>query len=74
MPIFAYSCQECSHRFDLLVHPSTIPTCPECQGTNLKKQLTEFAVGGTSSGMHFSDPGNCGSCGDPRGPGACSMN
>jgi putative FmdB family regulatory protein len=74
MPIFAYSCQRCSHHFDLLVHPSTIPTCPECQGTNLKKQLTGFAVGGTSSGMDFSDPGSCGSCGDPRGPGACSMN
>jgi hypothetical protein len=24
--------------------------------------------------MNFSDPGSCGSCGDPRGPGACSMN
>jgi hypothetical protein len=25
--------------------------------------------------MDFSGgPGSCGSCGDPRGPGACSMN
>ena len=40
MPIFAYKCQGCSHQFDLLVHASTIPSCPECQATNLEKQLT----------------------------------
>lgn len=75
MPIFAYQCQGCSHHFDLLVHRSTIPACPECQGTKLEKQLTGFAVGGTDGGMDFSGgPGGCGSCGDPRGPGACSMN
>ena len=67
MPIFAYKCQGCSHQFDLLVHASTIPTCPECQATNLEKQLTGFAVGGTDGGMDFSGgPGSCGSCGDLR--------
>lgn len=74
MPNFAYKCQGCSYHFDLLVHASTIPACPECQGENLEKQLTGFAVGGTGGGMNFSDPGSCGSCGDHRGPGACSMN
>lgn len=75
MPIFAFKCQGCSHKFDLLVHASTIPTCPECQSNKLEKQLTGFAVGGTDGGMDFSGgPGSCGSCGDPRGPGACSMN
>ncbi|GJL59282.1 MAG: hypothetical protein NPIRA03_21390 [Nitrospirales bacterium] len=74
MPIFAYRCQECSHQFEMLVHGSTIPQCPECQTNRLEKQLTGFAVGGTGSGMNFVDPGSCGSCGDPRGPGACSMN
>lgn len=75
MPIFAFKCQKCSHQFDLLVHTSTIPTCPECQNNKLEKQLTGFAVGGMGGGMEFSEgPGSCGSCGDPRGPGACSMN
>ncbi len=75
MPIFAYTCQGCTHQFELIVHGSTIPICPECQGTNLEKQLTAFAVGGTDGGMDFAEsPGGCGTCGDPRGPGACSMN
>ncbi|MFZ1746699.1 MAG: zinc ribbon domain-containing protein [Nitrospirales bacterium] len=74
MPIFAYRCQECSHQFEMLVHGSTIPECPECQANRLEKQLTGFAVGGTGSGMNIVDQGSCGSCGDPRGPGACSMN
>ena len=74
MPIFAYRCQECSHQFEMLVHGSTIPQCPECQANRLEKQLTGFAVGGTGSGMNIVDPGSCGSCGDPRGAGACSMN
>ncbi len=75
MPIFAYKCQGCFHTFDLLVHASTIPTCPECQGKTLEKQLTGFAVGNTDGGMDFSGgPSECGTCGDPRGPGACSMN
>jgi putative FmdB family regulatory protein len=74
MPIFVYKCQVCTHRFELLVHGSTVLECPHCQATSLEKQLTGFAVGGTDGGMNLPDPGSCGSCGDPRGPGACSMN
>lgn len=75
MPIFAYKCQGCDHRFEVLIHGSTVPECPHCQSTNLEKQLTAFAVGGPGGGMDFSGgPGGCGTCGDPRGPGACSMN
>jgi hypothetical protein len=34
-----------------------------------------FAVGADSPRMtRTASPGACGSCGDPRGPGACSMN
>jgi putative FmdB family regulatory protein len=74
MPIFMYRCQACAHQFELLVHGSTVPECPHCQATSLDKQLTGFAVGGMGGGMNFSDPGSCGTCGDPRGPGSCSMN
>lgn len=75
MPIFEYRCSGCGHRFELLVNASTTPACPVCQGERLEKLISGFAVGATgwvpSSG---SGGGACGSCGDPRGPGACSMN
>ncbi|WP_454064137.1 FmdB family zinc ribbon protein [Candidatus Nitrospira salsa] len=75
MPIFSYICQECSHHFDSLVQGSMIPECPNCQAKNLEKQLSAFAVGGSDGGYAMGeDPEACGSCGDPRGPGSCSLN
>ncbi len=44
MPIFEYECQECRHHFELLVLPGDLPACPECQGTDLKKQLSILSV------------------------------
>ena len=73
MPLYEYLCKECSHHFELLVHGSTIPACPECETQNLEKQLSAFAVSGRNGDFGFADPGECGSCGDPRGPGARSM-
>ena len=75
MPIYAYICQECSHRFEALIQGSTIPECPQCKARKLEKQISGFAVGGNDGGYDFgANPGSCGTCGDPRGPGACSMN
>ena len=75
MPIYAYKCAECSHGFELLVQGSTVPECPNCNTRNLEKQLTGFAVGATGGAADFGgSPGACGSCGDPRGPGSCSLN
>lgn len=74
MPIFVYQCQACTHQFELLVQGSAVPSCPQCQALTLEKQLTGFAVGAADGEMNFSEPGGCGTCGDPRGPGACSMN
>lgn len=75
MPIYSYICRDCSHHFDAIVQGSTTPECPHCHTTNLEKQLTAFAVGATDSGYDVgATPGACGTCGDPRGPGACSMN
>ncbi|RMH35219.1 MAG: zinc ribbon domain-containing protein [Nitrospirae bacterium] len=74
MPIYSYRCRSCSHHFDTIVHGTTIPECPRCQATDLEKQLTTFAVGATDGGYEMaSAPGPCGTCGDPRGPGACSL-
>ena len=78
MPIFEYACRACSHQFEALVRGSETPTsCPACQGTTLERRLSVFAAhtnGGGARPREMSASGPCGSCGDPRGPGACSMN
>lgn len=75
MPLFEYVCKECLHHFESLVQGRTTPQCPRCRTQNIEKLLSAFAVGGTGGGMKFGDgPGGCGTCGDPRGPGACSQN
>jgi len=76
MPIFEYRCEDCDHHFEAIVYNGKSPHCPSCAGERLEKQLSVFAVGAATS-ARFSDspaPGPCGSCGDPRGPGACSLN
>ena len=84
MPIFEYSCQSCGHRFEHLTRADRQATCPACDGKALSKHLSTFAVGANGTGSRTSvraaealDSAQvrpCGSCGDPRGPGACSMN
>ena len=75
MPIFEYICKECNHRFELLVRGDVVPACPACKGTGLDKQFSAFGVGAAGGWpVTSSSGGGCGSCGDPRGPGSCSMN
>jgi putative FmdB family regulatory protein len=74
MPIFEYICKECGHHFEALVMGSKRPECPSCQGSKLEQQLSGFAVGPSKGSSSRPAPGPCGSCGDPRGPGSCSMN
>jgi putative FmdB family regulatory protein len=75
MPLFEYSCKTCTTQFEVLVRGSETPECPSCRGTSLERKLSTFAAH-TASGapVRMSGAGACGSCGDPRGPGACSMN
>lgn len=44
MPIFEYACRACGHQFEMLVLPSTSPSCPSCAGTDLEKLLSTPAV------------------------------
>lgn len=76
MPIFEYVCQSCQNQFELLVRQSTKIECPECKSVKLEKQLSVFAAvsNGTGPKTRELPVGPCGSCGDPRGPGSCSMN
>ncbi len=74
MPIFEYTCKECDHPFEALVYGNEKAECPKCHSKKLAPQLSVFAVsakGAASSSAPWAGP--CGSCGDPRGPGACSL-
>ena len=76
MPIYEYVCQNCRKRFEALVRASTTVECPSCKSTTLEKQMSVFATGTgalTTTLMSQSELAACGMCGDPRGPGACSM-
>ena len=77
MPIYEYVCKECEKSFELLVRASTKVECPSCHGTTLDKKLSIFgAKVNTAFGAAKSIPEEtmaCGACGDPRGPGACSL-
>jgi putative FmdB family regulatory protein len=74
MPLFEYVCRDCHRAFEALVTASRLPACPACQSQALDKQLSVFAVSAKSRPASAPMAGPCGSCGDPRGPGACSLN
>jgi putative FmdB family regulatory protein len=74
MPILEYVCEECTHQFETIVLGSQTPKCPSCNSAQLERRLSVFAVGGQSANFAAREPfGACGACGDPRGPGACSL-
>lgn len=76
MPLFEYACKSCDHQFESLVRGGEIPECPSCHGTTLERRQSVFAARSSSpsTGATEVPTGACGACGDPRGPGACSMN
>jgi putative FmdB family regulatory protein len=74
MPIYEYICKECDHSFEALVYGNEQAECPKCHGRKLTPQLSVFAVAAKSSaGAAAPSASPCSSCGDPRGPGACSI-
>ena len=72
MPIFEYICQDCEHEFEALVFGRDKAECPKCHSKKLAPQLSVFAVSAKGASATPS-AGPCGSCGDPRGAGACAM-
>jgi putative FmdB family regulatory protein len=73
MPIFEYVCKECNYSFEALVYGDEKANCPKCHSKKLAPQLSVFAVSAKGASSPGPSAGPCGSCGDPRGPGACSM-
>lgn len=76
MPLFEYECRGCGRHFEFLTREGQDPACPACDGHDLQKLLSVFAVNTAGGGkaMDARPASPCGMCGDPRGPGACSMN
>ncbi|HTE05369.1 MAG TPA: zinc ribbon domain-containing protein [Planctomycetota bacterium] len=82
MPIHEFACRSCGHHFEELLFGAERPECPRCQGRELDKLMSVFAVnapatggaGGMCGTIGNDMPPGCGTCGDPRGPGACSSN
>ena len=72
MPLYEFRCENCQHAFEALVRSGNEARCPKCESDNLARLLSVFAVNANGAGE--SPVGACGSCGDPRGPGACRMN
>jgi putative FmdB family regulatory protein len=73
MPLFEYVCRDCGHGFEAFVTSERPPSCPSCHGRVLEKQFSVFAVS-TTSREATPTAAPCGTCGDPRGPGSCSLN
>ena len=46
MPILEYSCRACGHQFEFLKLPATSDAarCPACQGEDLERLLSGFAM------------------------------
>jgi putative FmdB family regulatory protein len=76
MPLFEFACRSCGHQFEYLTRADRVPSCPSCDSRELDKQLSTFAVNanGLSRDRAATASGACGMCGDPRGPGSCSIN
>jgi len=78
MPIFEYVCKECQHEFEALIFGQQKAECPKCQSKKLEPKLSVFAVAAKSGAANHPSfsagaAGPCGSCGDARGPGSCSL-
>jgi len=77
MPLYEFECQSCEHAFEELVIGSETVQCPTCASENLRKLVSGFAVGDVNAvrgSASIPNTGSCGTCGDPAGPGACSLN
>jgi putative FmdB family regulatory protein len=74
MPLYEYACKQCSHQFEALVRGGDTPECPSCHSPELERRLSVFAAHTAGAQARPVVGGPCGTCGDPRGPGACGLN
>jgi len=74
VPLYEYTCRACASDFEQLVRRDEAPSCPTCGGTELTRVLsvTARARSRDEEGTPAPVTAGCGTCGDPRGPGACA--
>jgi putative FmdB family regulatory protein len=68
MKLYDFLCNQCGKEFEDLVKDLSEARCPACQSDDVDRQLSTFAVGGTSRSEPMPPCGN-GCCG-----GGCGMN
>jgi len=75
MPLYEYDCRACGHGFEELVFGDEAPACPQCEDPRPERRLSVFSAPAQRASAPAPMPGggSCGTCGDPRGPGACSL-
>jgi putative FmdB family regulatory protein len=71
VPIYEYTCEKCSKRFEQLVRSMNSEQsfrCPACGSEKTSRSLSLFAVGGESGAKSATEaPPMCGRCGgEPR--------
>lgn len=69
MPIYEYVCMKCESHFEELVRLGhDVTSCPDCGGSDVRRQFSVFAAHGTAEQPSFSGRaggccgGGCGSC------------
>ncbi len=67
MPLRDFTCNACGHAFERLLRGDAAPACPNCGASDLRRELSAFAVGG---GAPPPVPAGCGACGAAQA-GAC---
>jgi len=73
MPLFEYICQDCGKEFEKIVpRHDSVADCPKCSSVRVEKQLSVFAVSGSSQSESFDAAPGCGRCGAAE-PGMCQM-
>ena len=72
MPLYDFLCRSCGYEFEALVMGNDKPACPQCNSSDLAKQMSAFAArtkGRGSSGRAGGDArcsgcagGSCSTC------------
>ena len=76
MPIHEYTCTVCRAEFEELVRGEESIECPVCHEARVERRFSTFATNNpakTASARAEAPASGCGTCGDPRGPGACQL-